>query len=43
MKCRASVKPICADCKMVIRKRVRYIICAKHPRHKQRQGKGGNK
>jgi large subunit ribosomal protein L36 len=43
MKCRASIKPMCAKCKMVIRKGVRYIICSENPRHKQRQGKGGKK
>lgn len=42
MKVRASVKPICKDCRLVIRrngagKRVRRIVC-KVPKHKQRQG-----
>ncbi|MBF0456194.1 MAG: 50S ribosomal protein L36 [Magnetococcales bacterium] len=38
MKVRASVKPICKDCKVVKRKGVIRIICSKHPKHKQRQG-----
>ncbi|UTC24278.1 50S ribosomal protein L36 [Candidatus Comchoanobacter bicostacola] len=38
MKVRASVKKMCKDCKLVIRNGVRRIICAKNPRHKQRQG-----
>jgi large subunit ribosomal protein L36 len=43
MKVRASVKPICKDCKLIIRraggsgKKVRRIVC-KIPKHKQRQG-----
>ena len=42
MKVRASVKPICKDCRLVLRrngkgKRVRRIVC-KTPKHKQRQG-----
>lgn len=42
MKVRASVKPICKDCSLVIRrngkgKMVRRIVC-KTPKHKQRQG-----
>lgn len=37
MKVRASVKPICPSCKVVIRKGVVRIICSK-PKHKQRQG-----
>ncbi|MBI5417237.1 50S ribosomal protein L36 [Candidatus Poribacteria bacterium] len=36
MKVRASVKPICENCKIVKRKRILHIIC-KNPRHKQRQ------
>jgi large subunit ribosomal protein L36 len=38
MKVRASVKPICKDCKVVRRKRRVCVICKKHPKHKQRQG-----
>lgn len=42
MKVRASVKPICKDCRLVIRtdgrgKKVRRIVCTT-PKHKQRQG-----
>jgi len=37
MKVRASVKPICKDCKIIKRKRVVHVIC-KIAKHKQRQG-----
>lgn len=37
MKVRASVKPMCSDCKVVKRKRIVRVIC-KNPKHKQRQG-----
>ncbi|MDE5599901.1 MAG: 50S ribosomal protein L36 [Ureaplasma sp.] len=37
MKVRASVKPICKDCKIIKRKNVVRVIC-KHAKHKQRQG-----
>lgn len=37
MKVRASVKPICKDCKVIKRKGVIRVIC-KLPKHKQRQG-----
>ncbi|MBP7060706.1 MAG: 50S ribosomal protein L36 [Candidatus Moranbacteria bacterium] len=37
MKVRASVKKICAQCKIVKRKRVLFVICT-NPKHKQRQG-----
>ncbi|MBN2338594.1 MAG: 50S ribosomal protein L36 [Acidobacteria bacterium] len=37
MKVRASVKKICAKCKVVRRKRVVQIRCS-NPKHKQRQG-----
>ena len=42
MKVRASVKPICKDCHLVLRrsgsgKMIRRIVC-KNPKHKQRQG-----
>lgn len=42
MKVRASVKPMCKDCRLVIRrngqgKMVRRIVC-KTKKHKQRQG-----
>ncbi|HLV31453.1 MAG TPA: 50S ribosomal protein L36 [Chitinispirillaceae bacterium] len=38
MKVRASVKRICKDCKIIKRKGVVRVICAKSPKHKQRQG-----
>ncbi len=42
MKVRASCKPICKDCRLVLRrsgkgKMTRRIVC-KNPKHKQRQG-----
>ncbi|HEY6929015.1 MAG TPA: 50S ribosomal protein L36 [Thermoanaerobaculia bacterium] len=37
MKVRASVKRICAKCKIVHRKGVVRVICS-IPKHKQRQG-----
>ncbi|HUT22004.1 MAG TPA: 50S ribosomal protein L36 [Candidatus Bipolaricaulota bacterium] len=37
MKVQASVKKICKDCKIVVRKRRVHVIC-KNPKHKQRQG-----
>lgn len=38
MKVRASVKPICDQCKVIRRVGVVRVICASKPRHKQRQG-----
>ncbi|HVQ44745.1 MAG TPA: 50S ribosomal protein L36 [Candidatus Saccharimonadia bacterium] len=38
MKVRASVKPICARCKVIKREGVVRVICEVKPRHKQRQG-----
>jgi len=38
MKVRASVKPICKDCKIVKRKNVIRVVCKTSPKHKQRQG-----
>lgn len=38
MKVKPSVKPICADCKVIKRKGVIRIVCKKNPKHKQRQG-----
>ncbi|ORZ37216.1 hypothetical protein BCR44DRAFT_1430699 [Catenaria anguillulae PL171] len=35
---RASIKPRCEHCYMVMRKGRRYILCKKVARHKQRQG-----
>jgi len=37
MKVHSAVKKRCKDCKIVLRRGVRYVIC-KNPRHKQRQG-----
>lgn len=42
MKVRASVKPICDNCQLIIRgnrrgKKIRRIVCS-NPKHKQRQG-----
>lgn len=37
MKVHPAVKKRCKECKIVIRRGVRYVIC-KTPRHKQRQG-----
>lgn len=37
MKVRASVKPICKDCKIIKRNGIVRVIC-KIPKHKQRQG-----
>ena len=38
MKVRASIKKICEHCKIVRREGVLRVICAKNPKHKQRQG-----
>lgn len=38
MKVRASVKRRCEYCQIVKRKGVVRVICARNPRHKQRQG-----
>jgi large subunit ribosomal protein L36 len=38
MKVRASIKKRSADCKIVRRKGVLYVINKKNPRFKQRQG-----
>ncbi|MBI2639572.1 MAG: 50S ribosomal protein L36 [Candidatus Sungbacteria bacterium] len=37
MKVRASVKRMCAKCKVIRRKRRVFVICTT-PKHKQRQG-----
>ena len=37
MKVRASVKKICADCKIIKRNGQVMVIC-KNPKHKQKQG-----
>ncbi|MDY7028219.1 MAG: 50S ribosomal protein L36 [Spirochaetota bacterium] len=36
MKVRASVKPMCAECKIIRRRGVVRVICS-NPKHKQRQ------
>lgn len=38
MQVRASVKRRCEDCKVIKRRGIVRIICAKNPKHKQRQG-----
>jgi len=38
MRVRASVKPLCRNCKVVRRRGVVRIICSADQRHKQRQG-----
>ncbi len=38
MKVRASVKPICLNCKVIRRKGVLRVLCKTNPKHKQRQG-----
>ncbi|MEJ7779446.1 MAG: 50S ribosomal protein L36 [Daejeonella sp.] len=38
MKVRASIKKRSADCKVIRRKGVLYVINKKNPRYKQRQG-----
>ena len=37
MKVRASVKKICENCRLIVRKRKIMVICV-NPKHKQRQG-----
>ena len=37
MKVRASIKPICKNCKVIRRSGVVRVLCT-NPRHKQRQG-----
>ncbi|MCW1888784.1 MAG: 50S ribosomal protein L36 [Candidatus Moranbacteria bacterium] len=38
MKVRASVKKICANCKVIRRHGKVLVICPTTPKHKQRQG-----
>jgi large subunit ribosomal protein L36 len=38
MKVRASVKPMCNNCKVIKRHGVVRVICKTDPKHKQRQG-----
>ena len=35
MKVKASVKKICAGCRLVKRERVLYVYCSQNPKHKQ--------
>jgi large subunit ribosomal protein L36 len=35
MKVRASVKPMCDGCSVVLRKGKVYVVCSKNPKHKQ--------
>ncbi len=37
MKVRASVKPMCASCKVIRRRNTVRVLCT-NPKHKQRQG-----
>ncbi|MDH4330926.1 MAG: 50S ribosomal protein L36 [Candidatus Moranbacteria bacterium] len=37
MKVKASIKKICAQCKIVRRRGTLYVICS-NPKHKQKQG-----
>ena len=37
MKVRASVRPLCKNCKVIRRAGVLRVLCV-NPRHKQRQG-----
>ncbi|MBI3331578.1 50S ribosomal protein L36 [Candidatus Peregrinibacteria bacterium] len=39
MKVRPSCRRICPYCRIVIRKRVRRVVCPRNPKHKQRQGR----
>ncbi|MBI4426456.1 MAG: 50S ribosomal protein L36 [Candidatus Kerfeldbacteria bacterium] len=38
MKVRASVKPMCKNCRVIRRKGRLVVICPTNPKHKQRQG-----
>jgi large subunit ribosomal protein L36 len=38
MKVRASVKPMCRNCKVIKRNGIVRVICSSDPKHKQRQG-----
>ncbi|MBI4090230.1 MAG: 50S ribosomal protein L36 [Candidatus Kerfeldbacteria bacterium] len=38
MKVRASVKPMCKNCRVVRRRGRLMVICPTNPKHKQRQG-----
>ena len=38
MKVRASIKRRCESCQIIKRKGIVRVVCAKNPRHKQKQG-----
>ena len=38
MNVRSAVKNLCEGCKKVVRKGALYVICARNPKHKQKQG-----
>ena len=38
VKVRTSIKPICEHCRVIRRGGVKYVICKRNPKHKQRQG-----
>ena len=38
MKTRASVKKICDECRIIVRKGIKRVICSANPKHKQKQG-----
>ena len=38
MKVRPSVKPMCDNCKVIMRNGRVMVICSANPKHKQRQG-----
>ncbi|HEY4479898.1 MAG TPA: 50S ribosomal protein L36 [Candidatus Paceibacterota bacterium] len=38
MKVKASIKKMCAKCKLVRREGVLFVVCKSNPKHKQRQG-----
>ncbi|MDP3685568.1 MAG: 50S ribosomal protein L36 [bacterium] len=38
MKVHASVKPRCAQCRLVRRRGHLFVVCPANPKHKQRQG-----
>lgn len=37
----SALRRRCNDCKIVKRGKKLYVLCNTHPRHKQRQGRGG--
>ena len=38
MKVRSALKRMCAHCYFVRRRKKLYVMCKRHPKHKQRQG-----